>query len=87
MKWQLLFILSDAKLFTQFYFIFSKEDPLIHNEIKCLIKIARCICKEHTIKLFKSDLSNDPFENENLISPKDEKLQKGIVHLSEKNKS
>ena len=38
MKCQLLFILSSAKLFTQFTWFFQREDPLIHlihNKIKC----------------------------------------------------
>ena len=90
MKCQLLFILSNAKLFIQFASLFQGEDSLIHlihNEIKCLIiTIIWHIFKEQAIKSFKCDLSKDPFENENLISPKDKELQKEIVQLSEKGK-
>ena len=94
MKCQLLFILSGAKLFTNFTSFFQREDPLIHliyDEIKDLIiKVAGCICKDKAIKAFKTYINKNPFESENLISPKDiifqEELQKELLHLSEKDK-
>lgn len=94
MKCQLLFVISSAKLFSQYTSFFQREDPLIHliyDKIKGLIiKVAGRICTEAAIKLFKSDVSKDPFESKNLIAQKDiifnEELQKELLELSEKDK-